>query len=79
MIKMLTAFTEEADDVEFAVSEILEQLNLDGLLAGSVGIIHCHADFIDGGVVAALGERLPFDVVGCSTSSGSSSGNISPI
>jgi hypothetical protein len=79
MIKMFTAFTEEADDVECAVSEILEQLNLDGLSASSAGIIHCHVDFVDGGVAAALGERLPFDVVGCSTSSVSSSGNISPI
>ncbi|MDR2779885.1 MAG: FIST C-terminal domain-containing protein [Synergistaceae bacterium] len=79
MIKMFTAFTEEADDAEFAVSEILEQLNLDGLLAESVGIVHCHVDFVDGGVVSALGEKLPFDIVGCSTLSVSSSGNISPI
>jgi hypothetical protein len=76
MIKVFTAFTEEADDADFAVSEIMEQLDLDGLLAESVGIVHCHIDFIDGGVVAALGERLPFDIVGCSTMSVSSSGQI---
>jgi hypothetical protein len=79
MIKMLTAFTEEVDDVEFAMSEILEQVNLDGLSANSAGIVNCHTDFVDSGVVAALGERMPFDVVGCSTLSVSSSGNTSPI
>ncbi|MDR1509162.1 MAG: FIST C-terminal domain-containing protein [Synergistaceae bacterium] len=79
MIKMLTAFTEEVDDIESAVSDVIEQLGLNCLLSNSVGIVHCHSDFVDSGVVAALGERLPFDVVGCSTLSASSSGNIGQI
>jgi hypothetical protein len=79
MIKMFTAFTEEIDDVELAVSEIMEQLNLDGLSAASVGIVHYHSDFADSGVMEALAEKLPFDIVGCSTLSLSSSGNIGPI
>jgi hypothetical protein len=73
---MFTAFTEEIDDVEFAVSEILEQLDLDGLLSSSVGIVHCYSDFVESGVVAALGERLPFDIVGGTTLSVSTPGGM---
>ncbi|MDR1886238.1 MAG: FIST C-terminal domain-containing protein [Synergistaceae bacterium] len=68
MIRTLTAFTEEADDPEIAVSQVLGQLNLEGgLLRNSVGVMSCSLDFMDEGVVAALCERLPFDVVGINT------------
>jgi hypothetical protein len=74
MIKMHTAFTEEIDDVEIAVSELLEQMDLDScLLTNSVGLVHCYKDFLDSGVVAELCSRLPFDVVGCTTMSVSTS------
>ncbi|MDR1651797.1 MAG: FIST C-terminal domain-containing protein [Synergistaceae bacterium] len=65
MIKMLTAFTEEIDDTETAVAEILDRLDLDNnLLANSVGILHCACDFDESGAVGELCARLPFDVVG---------------
>jgi hypothetical protein len=65
MIKMLTAFTEEIDDTEAAVTEILGQLDLENnLLANSVGILHCSCDFDESGVVSELCSRLPFDVAG---------------
>ena len=68
MIRMLTAFTEEIDDAEAAVSEVLDQLGLDGgLLTNSVGILHCSCDFDEGDVVRELCKRLPFDVVGCTS------------
>ncbi|MDR1516265.1 MAG: FIST C-terminal domain-containing protein [Synergistaceae bacterium] len=68
MIKMLTAFTEEIDDAEVAVAEILDQLNLeDNLLENSVGILHCSCDFDESDVVRELCAHLPFDVVGCSS------------
>jgi hypothetical protein len=68
MIKMLTAFTEEIDDAEAAVAEILDQLNLgENLLANSVGIVHCSCDFDEGDVVRELCASLPFDVVGCTS------------
>jgi hypothetical protein len=77
MIKMLTAFTEEIDDVEAAVSELLEQLDLDRRrLAHSLGIIHCFSDFVDSGVVKALSGKLPFDSLGSTTISASSSSGI---
>jgi hypothetical protein len=65
---MLTAFTEEIDDAEAAVTDILGQLDLDGnLLANSAGILHCSCDFDEGGVISELCARLPFDVVGCTS------------
>ncbi|MDR0439412.1 MAG: FIST C-terminal domain-containing protein [Candidatus Accumulibacter sp.] len=70
MIRMLTAFTEEIDDSAAAVAEILEQLRLEeNLLANSVGILHCSYDFDESEVVRDLCERLPFDVVGCTSTS----------
>ncbi|MDR2376435.1 MAG: FIST C-terminal domain-containing protein [Treponema sp.] len=70
MIKMINAFTEEIDDMEAAVSEILEQLDSDSkLLANSVGIVHCYSEFLENGTVKALSEKLPFDLVGTTTMS----------
>jgi hypothetical protein len=74
MIKMLTAFTGEIDDVDAAVSELLGQLDLDHKrLANSLAVIHCYSDFVDSGVVKALSEKLPFDTVGSTTISASAS------
>ncbi|MDR1471311.1 MAG: FIST C-terminal domain-containing protein [Synergistaceae bacterium] len=68
MIRMLTAFTEEIDDAEAAISEILGQLALDdNLMENSVGILHCACDFDESAVVRELCGRLPFDVVGCTS------------
>ena len=68
MIKSYTAFTNEIDDAELAVSEILAQLELPGkLLKSSVGILSCYTEFVDLLVVKAICEALPFDVVGMTT------------
>jgi hypothetical protein len=65
---MFTGFTEEIDDVGAAVSEVMGRLALGGrLMKSTIGILHCFSDFVDSGVVAALCEKLPFDVVGCTT------------
>jgi hypothetical protein len=70
MINMLTAYTEEIDDVEVAISEILVQLDLQNrLLKNSVGILHCYYEFLESGVVRGLCAQLPFDVVGATTMS----------
>ncbi|MDR0638141.1 MAG: FIST C-terminal domain-containing protein [Spirochaetaceae bacterium] len=66
MITTKTAFTTEIDDVDAAVRSLLEQLDIEhSLLAHSVGVLTCFRDFISGGVVKALSDALPFDVVGC--------------
>ncbi|MDR1483160.1 MAG: FIST C-terminal domain-containing protein [Synergistaceae bacterium] len=68
MIRTLTGYSDEIDDVELAVSEILEHLNIkENLLRNSIGIIACSLDFIKSGVVRALCGELPFDVVGINT------------
>lgn len=68
MIRTLVAHTMEIDDVDAAVSEILDQLGLTkSLLKNAVGIISCYSEFIESGVVKALCESLPFEVVGTTT------------
>jgi hypothetical protein len=75
---MITAFTEEIDDSDIAVSEILEQLDVSrNLGANSVGLIHCYSDFVDTGVLKAISGKIPFDTLGCTTMSGSTSSGIS--
>ncbi|MDR3302687.1 MAG: FIST C-terminal domain-containing protein [Spirochaetaceae bacterium] len=75
MITMLNACTTEIDDPDDAVADILGQLDLDKrLLKNAVGIIACFSECIVTGVVAALCERLPFDVVGCTTTGNSACG-----
>ncbi|MCL2009688.1 MAG: FIST C-terminal domain-containing protein [Synergistaceae bacterium] len=65
MIRTLIAQTEEIDDLELAVSEILEQLDIErNLLKNSVGIMTCYLDFIENGIVKAICEKLPFEVAG---------------
>jgi hypothetical protein len=72
MLTMFTAYTEEVDDVESAVAEILEQINLACLSANSVGILFCHSEFVESGVTDELCARLPFDVIGMTTMAGAS-------
>lgn len=68
MLKTLTAYTLEIDEVDTAVEEILEQLDLPhNQLKNTVGIISCYSEFVESGVVKALCGRLPFDVVGATT------------
>jgi len=61
MIEMYTARTAEIDE---ALSEIKSQIDLSALKKYSDGLIFCHLDFIDTGVVEALCNELPFDVIG---------------
>lgn len=68
MITMLTAFTEEVDDEQVALKEILEQLDLEhNLKKNSVAIVMFHAEFVDTGVVQYVTKQLPIDAVGCTT------------
>jgi hypothetical protein len=78
MIKIFTAFTEELDDIDVAVSEILGQLDLDhNLMQNAVGIVQCYSEFLESGIVRQIRSKLPFDLVGCTTSSESVQGMIS--
>jgi hypothetical protein len=69
MIHVLNAHTYEPDDVESAVADVLEQLDLENrLLKNSVGIMLCYSDFIETGTAKAICDALPFDVIGGTTS-----------
>jgi len=67
-VKLLNAFTLELDDPAIAVSEILEQLDLEkNTLKHSAGFLTCSYDFVEMGIVKAICAALPFDVAGCTT------------
>ncbi|MDR2143588.1 MAG: FIST C-terminal domain-containing protein [Treponema sp.] len=68
MINVLTAYTEEIDDVDAAVSSLLEQISPDkNLLRNSAALVHCYYEFIESGVLEALDKRLGFPIVGTTT------------
>ena len=70
MIEMHTARTSEIDEIEEAISEIKSQIDFTALKKNSGGLIFCHIDFVDSGVVAALCEELPFNVIGMTSMAG---------
>lgn len=77
MIKTLTAFTSEIDDAEIAVDEILGQLSLkENLLANSIGLVTCYSECIDSGIVKALSDALPFDIIGCTSMGFATNGEV---
>ena len=68
MIRLLTASTLEAYELEVALAEILEQLDMESNCSKySAGFLFCHPDFIDTGVAQGIAEALPFEVVGATT------------
>ena len=69
MLKCASIFTYEIDDPGAAFEELKGQLDQKiTLLEHSVGIILCHPEFIASGVVKHLGEKLPFNLAGVTTS-----------
>ncbi|MDR2427012.1 MAG: FIST C-terminal domain-containing protein [Endomicrobium sp.] len=78
MIKTLTSYTSEIDSHEIATAEILKQLNIEkNLLKHSVGILNCHSEFVDSGIVEAICKELPFDVIGTTTLGNAVAGGLS--
>ncbi|MDR2175290.1 MAG: FIST C-terminal domain-containing protein [Synergistaceae bacterium] len=78
MLKAMTAQIREIDDVSSAVSALLAQLDMEkGLRGNSVGILTCGPDFVGSGVVKALCEKLPFDVVGAAATDAAALGGLS--
>jgi len=67
MVKMMTAYTEEVDEVEDGIAELLGQIDLGALKKNSVGIVNCHFDFIHPGFIAEMHRKLPFDFIGMTT------------
>lgn len=67
MIKTHFLYTSEVDDVDFAVSEIRRQLAELPLLKNSVGIVTCHYDYVNDGIIAAVADLLDFPLIGITT------------
>jgi hypothetical protein len=71
---MMTAYTEDIDEINEAVADILGQIDLTALKRNTVGFIVCYYDFIESGMVKALCEKLPFDVIGMTSMASGSNG-----
>ena len=70
MIEMYTASTSEVDEIDDAIREIKSQIDFSALKKNSGGLLFCHLEFVDAGVVAALCKELPFEVIGMTTMAG---------
>jgi hypothetical protein len=64
MITMYTARTAEVDVFDEAIAEIKSQIDLNALKKHSCGIIFCCMDYNESGMMKALCDALPFDVIG---------------
>jgi hypothetical protein len=68
MIRLLTAYSREADDPEKAIRDIQTGLNLaEEQLACSAALVFCHSAFVESGVMEAVCKSLPFVSVGCTS------------
>ncbi|MDR1083196.1 MAG: FIST C-terminal domain-containing protein [Coriobacteriales bacterium] len=66
-VTLRVAFTEEIDEPDSALEEILGQLKPDELKAHTLGILYCCVEFVESGVATHIARELPFDVVGMSS------------
>jgi hypothetical protein len=67
MIRALIAQTNEIDEADLAVVNLLAQLELpQNLLRYSVGIVFAHVESLDEGLLEALAQALPFPMTGVS-------------
>ncbi|MCL1893448.1 MAG: FIST C-terminal domain-containing protein [Holophagaceae bacterium] len=70
MLKCASLYTFELDSPELALEEIKTQLAEKIVLQkNTVGIVMCHPEFILSGILQHIGENLPFDLAGVTTSS----------
>lgn len=64
MIQSFTLYTDEIDAPELARSEIAKQAAALALKKHTVGLLVCHYDYINGGIVQALSQELAFPLIG---------------
>jgi len=67
---MYTARTSEIDEIKEAIDEIKNQIDFKLLKKNSGGLIFCHIDFVESGMVEALCKELPFNVIGMTSMAG---------
>lgn len=67
MIKTYSVYTSEVDAPKIAVEDIQNQIDILPLCRNSVGIVACHYDFVENGILSALQKKLPFPLIGITT------------
>jgi hypothetical protein len=68
MIKVYTAYTDEVDDIETAVAAIKKNIGLpDKSAENMIGFVACDPDFVNSGVLKAICDIFPFDILGTTT------------
>ncbi|MCL2820380.1 MAG: FIST C-terminal domain-containing protein [Oscillospiraceae bacterium] len=68
MLKCASIFTYEIDNQTAALSDLNAQLDKKlNLMDNTIGIIMCHPEFINSGILKFVCENLPFDIVGVTT------------
>lgn len=67
MIEAYTLHTSKIDQPSLAVAEIRRQLAEITLRRNAVGILVCHYDYVEDGIVSALKQVLPFPIAGITT------------
>lgn len=68
MIRSYTAYTNEMDDIQLAVSEIVEQLAPEkNCLKSTVAVVTCYHEFATNGIIAELYKKLQFPIIGTTT------------
>jgi len=65
LIKLITAYTNEVDDIKKAINEIYEQLDIKtNMRKNTIGIVHYYYEYDENGVLQILTDILPFKIVG---------------
>ena len=68
MIRSFSAFTNEIDDVDLAISELLTQLEPEkNCLKNTVAVVACYHEFATDGLIAGLYKKLNFPIIGVTT------------
>ncbi|MDR0271746.1 MAG: FIST C-terminal domain-containing protein [Clostridiales bacterium] len=69
MLKFYTAFTQEIDDADAAVEELLEQLRpAENMRKNTIGVVHFYHEFTEEDVWKTISDALPFELIGCVSS-----------
>jgi hypothetical protein len=64
MFKVFSISTTEIDDIDVAISELEQGIARNGLQKNSAGLVTCHADYLEEGVISAISKRFSFPIVG---------------
>lgn len=67
MIKSYSLFTSELDDNEAAVQDIASQLKEIQLRKNTIGLVACHNEFVESGIMKEVQAVLPFPLAGIVT------------